>query len=157
MNNPELRLREYYIQYKALMEAREAFLNNRKDNELWTTVSSYTHSALDAMIKYWDCYRKTYEIDGESNLILAHKFPNNQLKHNNDIAYTSTFLQGAAMPLAFPYVSLAPDVYWAPIGRPKQLNHPDQYELYLKMLVNVPVHTSLEYAIKMINEMNHSG
>lgn len=154
MNNPERRLQEFRVQYNALMKARSAFLGDLDNHELWTTVSSCVHSTLSAFIIFWDCCRKTYDILEEPDLLLALKFPNNQLKHNEKITFTSSFQHGSTFPMSFPSVFLTPDVYWAPIKKPIKLLHPDQYELYLKKLVRVPVHSSFDFALKEIAKLS---
>lgn len=154
MNNTERRLQEFRVQYNALMEARSAFLSDLDNHELWTTVSSCVHSTLGAFIIFWDCCRKTYDIPEEPDLLRALKFPNNQLKHNKNLSFTSSFQQGFTFPISFPLVSVPPDVYWAPIKKPEELHHPDQYELYSKKLVRVPVHSSFDFALKEIAKLS---
>lgn len=68
---------------------------------------------LNAIASYYDCCLKGLnEYKKEPSWMLACKFVNNRLKHDERVAVVGKKNGGFTVPMGFPLVSLAPDVYW---------------------------------------------
>lgn len=101
------------INYRYLQQHVKECLDAGLGGVATPEVQTDIRNILNAIVSYYECCLKGLaEYSSEPNWLLACKFANNRLKHDERVANVGNKVGGFTFPMSFPFVSLVPDVVW---------------------------------------------